>query len=98
MRGVGTAQIQGWKRLRVLERGRQTIDRFLIMAGRKGLGAILIMLVPLRFFLGRQKQRRKENYEDTPTAEAPDLSHTLPPKLSGIRRRSRDCSDEVARQ
>src|ERR1700693_3716759 len=98
MRGVGTAQIHWRKRLRVLERGRQGIDRFVIMAGRKGLGAILIMLVPLRFFLGRQKQRRKENYEDTPPAETRHMSHILPPKLSGIRRRSRECSDEVARQ
>src|ERR1700675_2841140 len=98
MRGVGTAQIQGRKRLRVGEGGHQRSDGFVIMAGRKRPGAILIMLVPLRAFLCRQKQRRKKNYEDTPTAETPHMSHMLPLKLSGIRRRSRDCSDEVARQ
>src|ERR1700681_2307920 len=80
MRGICTPEIQRWKRLGILQHGDQSIGGLCIMAGRKGLGAVLIMLVPLRFFLRRQKQGRKENYKSTPPAVTPDVSHMLPPK------------------
>src|ERR1700731_3918736 len=80
MRSIRTPEIQRWKRLGILQRGDQSLGGLCMMAGCKGLGAILIMLVPLGFFLRRQKQTREENYKSTPPAVTPDMSHMLPPK------------------
>src|SRR5215472_16277543 len=95
MRDIGTPQILGRKRLRIVERSSQRFNRLAIVAGSERLDAILEIVVPARFFLCRSKQRRKNNYADTPPAVTPDLSHMRPPKLSRKTAPSRDCSDEI---
>jgi hypothetical protein len=80
--------------VRVLNRNCQKFYGLSIGAGPKGVGAIVERLFPLGLSLARPQPRLQENYEDKPTALTPAMTYKNCLKLPGIRRRSRECSDE----